>query len=109
MPWKLSSVGLVVAVSLLAGCSSTAESPAQESSGQVSSGQASSGRCEASGAQFAVGQQASAALLAQARSKAGAQDARFISPNDVLTLEYRSERVNLNTDANGKVVRVNCG
>lgn len=104
MPWKLSSVGLFVAVSLLAGCSSTPESPAKESQAQVLSG-----RCDAAGAQFAVGQQASAALLAQARSKAGAQDARFISPNDVLTLEYRSERVNLNTDANGKVTRVNCG
>jgi len=104
MPWKLSSVGFVVVVSLLAGCSSTPESPAQESQPQPMSG-----RCEAAGAQFAVGQQASAALLAQARSKAGAQDARFISPNDVLTLEYRSDRVNLNTDANGKVVRVNCG
>ena len=105
MPWKFSSIGFVVTVSLLTGCSSNKP----ESSAQEPAAQAMSGRCDASGAQFAVGQQASAALLTQARSKAGAQDARFISPNDVLTLEYRSERVNLNTDANGKVVRVNCG
>jgi hypothetical protein len=107
MPWKISSVGLVVALSLLAGCSSTSEPAAKapDTSGAPVAG----GRCEAAGAQFAVGQQASAALLAQARIKAGAQDSRFIGPNDMVTLEYRSNRVNLNTDANGKVVRVNCG
>ncbi|MET0611429.1 I78 family peptidase inhibitor [Pseudomonas caspiana] len=104
MPWKISSVGLVVALSLMAGCSSTSEPAAQEPSTPTAGG-----RCDAAGAQFAVGQQASAALLAQARAKAGAQDARFIGANDMVTLEYRSNRVNLNTDANGKVVRVNCG
>ena len=104
MPWKISSVGFAVALSLLAGCSSTSESTAQEPNAPVASG-----RCDAAGAQFAVGQQASAALLAQARAKAGAQDARFIGANDMVTLEYRSNRVNLNTDTNGKVVRVNCG
>lgn len=104
MPWKISSVGFAVALSVLAGCSSTSEPTAQEPVAPVAGG-----RCDAAGAQFAVGQQASAALLAQARIKAGAQDSRFIGPNDMVTLEYRSNRVNLNTDANGKVVRVNCG
>ena len=104
MPWKIYSVGFVLAASLLSGCASTPEPAAQQPDAPVAGG-----RCEAEGAQFAVGQQASAALLAQARIKAGAQDARFIGPNDMVTLEYRSNRVNLNTDANGKVVRVNCG
>ena len=104
MPWKMSSVGLVVTLSLLAGCSSTPEPAAQEPSAPVAGG-----RCDAAGAQFAVGQQASAALLAQARIKSGSQDARFIGANDMVTLEYRSNRVNLNTDTNGKVVRVTCG
>jgi hypothetical protein len=109
MPWKSATLGLVIAASLLVGCSS---SPESDSSGPgVSAPVAESGstRCDAAAAQFAVGQTASAALLAQTKSKAGAQDARFIGANDMLTLEYRSDRVNLNTDAAGKVVRVNCG
>lgn len=104
MPWKLPSVVAVAAFSLLAGCSSTSEPAAQQPDAPVTGG-----RCEADGAQFAVGQQATAALLAQARIKSGSQDARFIGANDVVTLEYRSNRVNLNTNADGKVVRVNCG
>ena len=105
MPWKMTSVGLMVALSL-AGCSSKPES---ESVAQAPDATVSDGRCDAAGGEFAVGQQASAALLAQAKSKAGAQEARFLGPNDIVTLEYRSTRVNLNTDAGGKVVRVNCG
>lgn len=105
MPWKMTSVGMMVALSL-AGCSSKPEAePVAKASGTA----VSDGRCDAAGGQFAVGQQAAAALLEQAKSKAGAQEARFLGPNDAVTLEYRSTRLNLNTDASGRVVRVNCG
>ena len=109
MPWKSASLGLVIAASLLAGCSSGPQSSSSESSPSAPVAEAGLTRCDAAAAQFAVGQSASAALLAQAKSKAGAQDARFIGPNDMVTLEYRSDRINLNTDASGKVARVNCG
>ncbi len=66
-------------------------------------------RCEAKGAEFAIGKQASPQLLEQARTRAGAQIARILKPNDMVTLEYRSDRLNLNTDANLVVNRVNCG
>ncbi|MNF00923.1 Peptidase inhibitor I78 family protein [compost metagenome] len=48
-------------------------------------------------------------LVEQARKASGSQLARAIGPHDVMTLEYRSERLNLNTDAQGVVTRVNCG
>jgi len=48
-------------------------------------------------------------LLEQARVKAGAQTARVLSPNDMVTLEYRSDRLNLNTDQAATINRVNCG
>ncbi|MFJ4256449.1 MULTISPECIES: I78 family peptidase inhibitor [Pseudomonas] len=67
------------------------------------------GRCEASGADFAIGKQGSAELLEQARKASGSQMARILKPHDVVTLEYRSERLNLNVDEQGKVTRVNCG
>ncbi|EFW80378.1 Lipoprotein [Pseudomonas savastanoi pv. glycinea] len=43
------------------------------------------------------------------RARTGSQDARILGPDDMVTLEYRSERVNVNTDASGKVTRINCG
>ncbi|MDE1198754.1 MAG: I78 family peptidase inhibitor [Pseudomonas sp.] len=107
MPWKYASSGLVLAVALLAGCSSTSEStkPA-EGSATADTGYA---RCDAAAAQFAVGKPATPALLEQARVKAGAQTARVLGPNDMVTMEYRSDRLNLNTDQAATVSRVNCG
>ncbi|NQD74356.1 I78 family peptidase inhibitor [Pseudomonas sp. CM27] len=67
------------------------------------------GRCEASGADFAIGKQGSAELLEQARKASGSQMARILKPHDVVTLEYRSERLNLNVNEQGTVTRVNCG
>lgn len=66
-------------------------------------------RCESKAAEFAIGQKASPQLLEQARSRAGAQNARILKPNDMITLEYRSDRLNLNTDNNLVITRVNCG
>ncbi len=106
MPWKYASSGLVLVTALLAGCSSTSESKPAESSVATDSGHS---RCDAAAAQFAVGKPASAALLEQARVKAGAQTARVLGPNDIVTLEYRSDRLNLNTDQSATINRVNCG
>ena len=66
-------------------------------------------RCEAKAAEFAIGKKASPELLDQARAKSGAQNARFLKPTDMITLEYRSDRLNLNTDNNLVVTRVSCG
>ena len=60
-------------------------------------------------AEFAIGKKASPELLDQARAKAGAQNARFLKPTDMITLEYRSDRLNLSTDNSLVVNRVNCG
>lgn len=116
MPWKFATLGFVAVTSILAGCSSTssptpaAEAPrATEAAPTAASGPVGDGRCDASGAQSAVGKQATLELLNQVRTQSGAMDARILSPNDMVTLEYRSERVNVNTDTAGKVIRVNCG
>ncbi|WP_122207075.1 I78 family peptidase inhibitor [Pseudomonas viridiflava] len=110
MPWKFATLGFVVVTSVLAGCSSTPEStPQSASKTEAPAGNSIPGRCDAEAAQFAIGKQASIELLTQVRSRSGSMDARILGPNDMVTLEYRSERVNVNTDASGKVVRVNCG
>ncbi|MDD1141546.1 I78 family peptidase inhibitor [Pseudomonas sp. TNT2022 ID233] len=105
MPWKFASLGALMAVALLAGCTTTSS----ESQKDPVATEAGHARCEASAAEFALGKKASPELLEQARKKAGAQNARFLKPNDMITLEYRSDRLNLNTDQNLVVTRVNCG
>jgi len=107
MPWKYASSGLVLVVAVLAGCSSTSEST--QPSQSASTADVSQSRCDAAAAQFAVGKPASAALLEQARTKAGAQTARVLGPDDMVTLEYRSDRLNLNADQSAMIIRVNCG
>lgn len=103
MPWKFASLGLVVVVAL-AGCNS---SPSQ--SPQPPAADAEHGRCNAEAAAFAVGKKASPELVEQARAKAGAKDVRLLKPDDMVTLEYRSDRLNLNADDNSTITRVNCG
>ena len=104
MPWKLASFGTLLAAAVLAGCSTAGTSePAKDTAAAVHT------RCESKAAEFAIGQKASPQLLEQARTRAGAQNARILKPNDMITLEYRSDRLNLNTDDNLVITRVNCG
>ena len=65
--------------------------------------------CKAADAQFAVGQNADAALLEQARQRSGSRIARILRPGQMVTMEYSAERLNLDVDASGKVTRVRCG
>lgn len=106
MPWKLASLGTLFAVAMLAGCSITSTESATDSVATTDTGHS---RCEAKAAEFTIGKKASPELLEQARTRAGAQNARFLLPTDMVTLEYRSDRLNLNTDADRVVTRVNCG
>ncbi|WP_323160826.1 I78 family peptidase inhibitor [Pseudomonas fluorescens] len=105
MPLKFASLGALMAAAMLAGCSTTSSESAKD---PVAS-DAGHGRCEAKAAEFAIGKRASPELLEQARAKSGAQNARFLKPTDMITLEYRSDRLNLNTDNNLVVTRANCG
>lgn len=106
MPWKLASLGTLLAASLLAGCSTTSTESATDPVTTTDTGYS---RCEAKAAEFTIGKKASPELLEQARVRAGAQNARILKPNDMVTLEYRSDRLNLNTDDKLVITRINCG
>lgn len=106
MPWKLASLGTLLAASLLAGCSSTSTESATDPVTTTDTGHS---RCEAKAAEFTLGKKASPELLEQARVRAGAQNARILKPDDMVTLEYRSDRLNLNTDSNLVITRISCG
>jgi Peptidase inhibitor I78 family len=70
---------------------------------------APSGSCDATKAQFALGERASQELLDRARVAAGAGVARFIRPNEPITLEFSPARLNLNLNTKDVVQSVDCG
>jgi len=65
--------------------------------------------CDALQAQWTVGKTLSAEELEQARKDAGAQSVRSIAPGQVMTMEFRADRLNVELDEQGVVVSVRCG
>ena len=68
-----------------------------------------SNRCNAAPAQFAMGRNVDAALENEARTRAGAKAVRVLRPNQVVTMEFNAERLNLTVDGAGRVTRASCG
>ncbi len=65
--------------------------------------------CHAGPAQGVVGQIATPQRAEAARQQAGGRTVRVIGHGDIITKEYDSGRLNLQLDADGRVVRVYCG
>lgn len=66
-------------------------------------------RCDATRAQSFVGQAATSELVERARAAAGASTARTLKPDQVVTLEYLHDRLNLRVDAGNVVTSIDCG
>ncbi len=67
------------------------------------------GTCNAQPAQFAVGQASTASVMESARARSGAEMARVLRPGQMVTKEFNAQRLNLQVDAQGRVVAVHCG
>ncbi len=65
--------------------------------------------CGTAKAQSLVGSPASSELGAEALRLSGARTIRWIRPGDVVTTEYRADRLNIDLDARGQVARLACG
>ena len=65
--------------------------------------------CTADAANAYLGQAASAEVVEQARRAARADIARVLHPGEVVTMEYRSGRLNIEVDERGAIVRLRCG
>ncbi len=96
-------------IALLAGCAGTpGRAPAAADAPSVGPGP-KGGTCNAAPAQGAKGKQATASAVEQARVASGAAMARVLRDNQPVTLEFNGERLNLVTDASGKITAVRCG
>lgn len=65
--------------------------------------------CNAGAVQSLVGEQATDAVVEQARIDAGADAARTLSPGQVVTMEYRAGRLNVDIDDNDTITSLRCG
>ena len=96
----------LLATALLAACSSPPVDP--KAPGPVTTLPAG-GDCRMAGAQFALGRTADAVLLTEAAQRAGAKTARVLRPNQVITMEFNAQRLNLEVDKANRVVAARCG
>jgi hypothetical protein len=111
---KLVLIHSLLASALLSACSiDRATAPSPISRGPLPPPQQplppTSATCDASQAQFAVGERASDELLERGRTAAGAAPARYIRPNQPITTEFLGSRLNLNLNDKDVVVSVSCG
>jgi hypothetical protein len=65
--------------------------------------------CDASQVQGLVGKKADDTVAEQARTDAGAARVRLLHPDQMVTMEFDSERLSLEVDATGQIVAVRCG
>lgn len=100
----ISRIVAVSAAFLLAACASTPP-PAQAPRPPA----ATASKCDPAGGQFAVGAALDASLVERVRVRTGAYIARVLRPGQVVTMEFSDQRVNVEIDAGGKVLRVRCG
>lgn len=67
------------------------------------------GGCDAAKAQSFVGEPESAEIAERARKKSGARTVRWLRPGQIVTMEYRGDRLNLELDAKRKIIAIRCG
>lgn len=100
----LSVAGLVVAAVLLTACTTTSPPPMSDPNPPQSTG------CDADAARsHALGKSATAETVERARIDAGAQMARVLKPGQMVTMEYREGRLNIDVDAANVIVNLRCG
>ena len=93
-------LALVPAILALAGCTSTTPMPAPTPAAL---------QCHAEAAQSLIGQPATAENVEQARQRAGAEMARVLKPDQMVTMEFREGRLNIYVDAANVITRIACG
>jgi hypothetical protein len=70
---------------------------------------APSGKCSAEGLGDLVGKTQSEAVAKEALRRSGAKLLRWITPEMMVTMDYREDRLNLHLGTDGKIGSVRCG
>ncbi|KQX19061.1 MULTISPECIES: I78 family peptidase inhibitor [unclassified Sphingomonas] len=99
-PWVIGLSALA-----LGGCTTTVSEPGQA---VPESNVVPPVACDAARVEAYVGRNGTA-VAEEARTAAGARSVRVIAPGQAVTMDFRRDRLNIETDASGTVVRVSCG
>ena len=92
---------------MLAGCAPVTPPAEGNQNPQEQPGEA--GSCDAAKAQSFVGEPENAAIAERARKESGARTVRWLRPGQIVTMEYRDDRLNLELDSQGKIIAIRCG
>ena len=65
--------------------------------------------CNASPVQAMVGQVGTRELATEAVRLSGARAMRWIGPDVMVTMDYRTDRLNIHHDAANRITRIHCG
>ena len=65
--------------------------------------------CDAAKVQYVVGKPRSDALAEDARQRSGAKAVRYLTPDMMVTMEFRGDRLNLHVGTNGVIGSARCG
>lgn len=66
-------------------------------------------QCQPDAGQAFLGQVASEDVIAKVMAATGASSVRVIKPGMAVTMDFRDDRLNLDVDADGVIVKVHCG
>lgn len=98
-----------LAVSSLALALLTACVPLQPAPGAPDLRAAASGTCHAAPVQWAVGEHATETVMGRVWRESHAGLIRPVKPGQAVTLDVRADRVNVELDADNRIVRIHCG
>ncbi len=101
MKWTIGLAALAVA-----GC---AGSRPQTADGPAGAREPLPGCDAQAAAAVLIGRTRSATVEAQALERSGARSIRWIAPGEAVTMDYQAERLNVELDAGGRVIRTRCG
>jgi hypothetical protein len=93
----------LAALTLLSGCASVAATE------QPAPAPASDAKCNAAPAQPLIGRQESLETGAEAQRLSGASRMRWIRPGQMVTMDYREDRLNIDLDDAGRITGLRCG
>ena len=66
-------------------------------------------KCVDTGTSWAIGQLADEAMVQRVRTETHSERVRVIKPGMAVTMDYREDRVNLDVDADNRILKVRCG
>ncbi|PCD03049.1 hypothetical protein COC42_01070 [Sphingomonas spermidinifaciens] len=90
-----------IALIALAACAPTTE--------PATADPATGAQCDATPVQALVGQAGDAATVDRAKVGSGARTVRRYATGSALTMDFRPDRLNVEVDGGGKIVKLSCG